>query len=457
MLLADTIVAPATPPGEGSVGIIRLSGPQSEEYLLKVFQRNTPTPTTMESHRLYFGKLVNHQGHFIDEVLAVVMRAPHSYSGEDIVEVHCHGGPHVVRSILDVFTEIGARTAKPGEFTQRAFLNGRLDLVQAEAVIELIQARSEQANRIAVEHLDGRLSKEIYRFSDKLKDILALLEAHIDFPDDEVGALDLDALLSPLEEVCHEIRVLIKTFDFGRVLRDGVSILILGRPNVGKSSLMNALLGESRAIVTDVAGTTRDTLEEQLVLAGYPVRLIDAAGVRTTEDPVEQEGVRRAREKAAAADLVLLVIDGSAPLEREDWLALELCRPDKTLIVRNKSDQAVGCDLTVLEGYNSPVAVSAKYSLGLAELGQAIVRHMTSDAHFSEQETVVITERRQRDVLMRAVTALDGLRHSSDHNAPLECLAMDLREAVSALGEITGETTPDEILDHIFSRFCIGK
>lgn len=457
MPTVDTIVAVATPPGEGGLGIVRLSGPQSVACLRGAFRSKSTTPEQMESHRLYLGGLYNGRGELIDEVMAVVMRQPRSYTGEDIVEVHCHGGTQVMRSALDRFLEQGARMAGPGEFTQRAFLNGRLDLAQAEAVIEVIRARSERASRIAAAHLDGSLSREINRFSGHIKDALALLEAHIDFPDDEVGELDLSTLLDPLHRVAQQMRTLAGSFDLGRVLRDGISVLILGRPNVGKSSLMNAILGEARAIVTEVAGTTRDTLEEELVLAGFPVRLIDAAGVRDTDDPVEQEGVRRARDKASLADLVLLVVDGSVPLNDEDLLALELCRPDKTLVVINKSDQAQQCDLAKLAGFEHQVAVSAKYKQGLTELGKAIVRQLEEDASLADNEGVVITERRQREALLCSIKALDGFFASAASHAPRECLAMDLREALDALGRITGETTPDEILEQIFNRFCIGK
>lgn len=456
MLSSDTIVAPVTPPGEGGVGIVRLSGPRSFEFLKEVF-RPSASNLKMESHRLYHGHLVGKDGGAVDEVLAVVMRAPHSYTGEEVVEVQGHGGTQVLRGVLDLFLHSGARMAAPGEFTQRAFLNGRLDLAQAEAVVDLIKARSERAGRVALAQLDGHLSRTIHQYSDQLKEALALLEAHIDFPDDEVGALDLEALLVPVNRLSDEMRALANSFDLGRALRDGISVLILGRPNVGKSSLMNALLGESRAIVTDVAGTTRDTLEESLVLAGFPVRLVDAAGVRDTVDPVELEGVRRARDKALSADLVLLVVDGTKPLNDEDLVAYELCQPGKTLLVVNKSDQAQSCDLGRLESFRSHVSVSAKHGFGLDELQVAIVEHLGCDEALSGDEGVVVTERRHRDALLQAVKSLDALVCSTKDYAPLECLAMDMREALAALGQITGETTPDDILDQIFSRFCIGK
>jgi len=456
MLSFETIVAPATPPGEGGVGIVRLSGPRAVDFLGLVFKGKTPV-TTMSTHRLYHGHLVDCDNKHVDEVLAVVMRAPHSYTGEDVVEVHCHGGTQILRNVLDLFLATGATMAAPGEFTQRAFLNGRMDLAQAEAVVDVIKARSERAGRVAMDQLDGHLSQKIYQFSSQLKNALALLEAHIDFPDDEVGALDLPGMLAPIRDLSLEMSTLASSFEVGRVLREGVSVLILGRPNVGKSSLMNALLGESRSIVTDVAGTTRDTLEEQLILGGFPVRLVDAAGVRDTLDLVEQEGVRRAREKALSADLVLMVVDGACPLTDEDFLALELCQPEKTIVVVNKSDQAQACDLEMLLGFPHRVAVSAKHNQGLDGLRSTVVGRLGCDATLAGDEGVVITERRHRDALLQAVSALDAVVESANTLAPLECLAMELREALAALGKITGETTPDEILDKIFSQFCIGK
>lgn len=456
MFSVDTIVAPATPPGEGGVGIIRLSGPNSEALLQRTF-RGKKHPADMMSHHLYHGHLVDKDNDPRDEVLVTIMRSPASYTGEDVVEIHCHGGTQVMRSLLDLFLENGARMAAPGEFTQRAFVNGKLDLAQAEAVVGLIGARSARAGRVALSQLDGHLSQKVYRFSESVKTALALLEAHIDFPDDEVGALDLPALMDPVHEVAAEMQALADTFDFGRVLREGISILILGRPNVGKSSLMNAILGEARAIVTEVPGTTRDTLEEQLVLAGFPVRLIDAAGVRDTDDPVEQEGVRRAKDKAAAADLVLLVLDGSNPLNNEDLLAIDLCAPENTIVVFNKADLAQHRGFAGLETFIDKVSVSAKHGLGLSQLRDAIVRRMTEDEALDEAEGVVVNERRHKDALLQGLAAYGRLVDPVAQGAPPECLAMELREMLSALGQITGETTPDEILDQVFSRFCIGK
>ncbi len=456
MLNLDTIVAPVTPPGEGGVGIVRLSGPQAVTFLKATF-RSKNQHKEFESHRLYYGQLFNTDEVRLDEVLAVVMRSPRSYTGEDVVEVHCHGGIQIMRSVLDLFLAAGARMAAPGEFTQRAFLNGRLDLSQAEAVVDVIKARSEKSGQVALDQLEGHLSRKIYTYSDQLKSALALLEAHIDFPDDEVGSLDLDSLVEPIQKQVDEMVALANSFDIGRVLREGVSILILGRPNVGKSSLMNALLGEARAIVTAVAGTTRDTLEESLVLGGFPVRLIDAAGVRETEDPVEKEGVRRASDKARSADLILLVVDGSAPLSAEDRLAMAQCQTNKTILVVNKSDKPQRIDFVGLEAFSQRVSVSAKQMVGLDSLCAVIAERLGQDGLSAAGEGLVVTEKRHKDALLRAITALNAFFEGVQVSAPYECLAMDLREGLNSLGLITGETTPDEILDQIFSRFCIGK
>lgn len=452
---SDTIVAPATPPGEGGVGIVRLSGPQSESLLAKAFRGRT-APAAMASHHLYHGHLCRSDGTPIDEVLAVIMRAPHSYTGEDVVEVHCHGGSQLLRCTLDLFLSAGARLAHPGEFTQRAFLNGRLDLAQAEAVAALIGARSEQAARAALGQLEGRLSRQLHLFSAELRDLLLLLEAHIDFPDDDLGTLDHLAVSRRAETVRAAMTELMMTFDTGRVLREGVSVLILGRPNVGKSSLLNALLGEARAIVTEIPGTTRDTVEEHLVLGGVPLRLIDTAGVRDTTDPIEQEGVRRASEKASAADLVLLVVDGSQPLTVEDRMALALAPPERTILVRNKSD------LPSKEGAHdhrclAQIPVSVRQGTGLADLQAAIVAHFCGAGGGDAAGGVVLTERRHRDALGGTLTAIDRFLAAQVAGEPYECQAFELREALTALGQITGETTPDAILEQIFSRFCIGK
>jgi tRNA modification GTPase len=452
----QTIIAPVTPPGEGGVGIIRLSGKQAEPALLRFFHPSR-RPSFLTSHRLYLGHLRNATGELIDEVLAVVMRAPHSFTREDVAEIHCHGGPVMIRRILDLFLDNGdVRLAQPGEFTQRAFLNGRLDLTQAEAVIDVIRSRSEAACTVAMRQLDGRLSHALHQFRGELADLLAFVEAHIDFPEEDIELPTQERLGTGGRDVLDRIDRLLATFEEGRALREGLEVLILGRPNVGKSSLLNALLGQARAIVTDVPGTTRDTIEESFSLGGFPLRLIDTAGIRDTVDPVEAEGVRRAQRKVASADLVLLVVDGSVKVTEEDLLALRACKDARLLLVVSKQDLP---PVPLPETFSalSSVRISTHTGEGLAELVQRITSLFSTATSREGRESLLLSDRRHRDALVRARRSLGHFCAEAKAGTSLEFLAIDLREALQALGEITGETTPDEILDHIFSRFCIGK
>lgn len=452
----DTIVAPGTPPGEGGIGIVRLSGPGAEEMLMRFFSPRRFS-SRLDSHYLYYGFLRDGSGKTVDEVMAVLMRKPRSYTREDVVEVHCHGGSMVVKQILDIFLAGGARLALPGEFTLRAFLNGRIDLTQAEAVIDLIRSRSELAGDVALEQLEGRLGRKIAQFGHAIADLLALTEAYVDFPEEELGEEQQQDAGQAAGKLIAEMDDLIASFDSGRVLREGLKILIFGRPNTGKSSLMNLLLGEARAIVTDIPGTTRDTIEENLVLGGLPLQVVDTAGIRITDDPVEEEGVRRARGKLETADLVLLVIDGSRALTEDDLLAIEWCRGREVLVVSNKSDLGA---LPVPEALDQfpLVRVSALDGSGLVSLTRAICDRFTGEDVFSEtRETVIVTDRRHRQALLTARASLGRFRENLVGGMSPEFGAIELREALEALGEITGETTPDDILERIFTRFCIGK
>ncbi len=449
----QTIVAPATAAGEGGIGIVRLSGVASLATLLRFFKPTTPF-TQPRSHQFYHGHLFTADGSLVDEVMAVYMRGPKSYTAEDVVEVHCHGGQLLIRKILDLFIDAGLTLAQPGEFTLRAFLNGRLDLAQSEAVIDVIRSRSDVACQVALRQMDGALSRQVYTFRDRVVEVLALVEAHIDFPDDEIDPPTIEHINNVATTVVKQIDALLQTFDQGRVLREGASVLILGRPNVGKSSLLNALLGEARAIVTDIPGTTRDTIEESLVVDGVPIRIVDTAGVCEADDLVEAEGVRRAREKCQTADIVLLVVDGSRPLTPDDALALDACRGRRTILVVNKSD----CEqVALLEPYSDlpSVAVSAKAKLGLDALSSLMVEQFSSGGE--AVETTLVSDRRHREALVKTNTALDCFVSGVAASQSLEFLALELREALHALGEITGETTPDEILEQIFTKFCVGK
>jgi tRNA modification GTPase len=450
-----TIVAPATPRGEGGLAVIRLSGSGARDLLLQVF-RPKNRKATLPSHQLTYGHVFAGE-ELVDEVMAVIMLGPRTFTREDVAEIHCHGGPVTVQRILELLIQKGADLAKPGEFTLRAFMNGRLDLAQAEAVADLIHSRSEAAQRVALGQLDGQLSRRLHAFRSELLHLLALVEAHIDFLDDDIEPPDMRELGRQAAEVAQEIQLLMTGFSAGRLLQEGLRILILGKPNVGKSSLLNALLGQSRAIVTALAGTTRDTIEESLVLDGLPVRLIDTAGLRQTEDQIEMEGVSRARDKVVSADLVLLVVDGSRPVDADDLLALQSCPVGKTLLVVNKADLPQYGEFPATYRDLPSVFVGAKDEVNLLGL-VATIKKLVVGSGFAEcSESTLVYERRHFQALTRAHECLGRFLKGCGVALGYEFLAMELREALSALGEITGETTPDQVLDEIFSRFCIGK
>lgn len=451
----DTIVAVATAPGEGGIGIVRLSGAGSEKLLMANFSPAVSLDK-LDSHRLYYGQIRHPSDVLIDEVMVVIMRGPKSYTREDVVEVHCHGGSVILHQIIDLFVDGGARLARPGEFTFRAFMNGRVDLAKAEAVIDVIRSRSEAACRVALNQLEGGLSRKIYAFRDAVADLLAEVEMAIDFPDEDLPFADNQRLLSLADSTIEGISTLVDSFESGRLIKDGLSILIFGKPNVGKSSLMNGLLGEARTIVSDIPGTTRDTVEESLILRGMPLRLIDTAGVRETLDPIEVQGVQRAQAKVSAADLILFVVDGSQPLDQDDFKALEACEPRKTLLVVNKKDCGVSL-LPQVFSCLSAVSICALNGDGLDELVEGIFKFISFESGSEGRETVMLSDRRHREALVSARLGLERFKQSLSQELSLEFSALELRDALQALGEITGETAPEDILHKIFSRFCIGK
>lgn len=451
----DTIAAIATPPGEGGIGIVRLSGPASIDIAHSVFVSSRGSDIRTARGRVFHGTVCDVRG-AIDEVLVHVMRAPRSYTAEDVVEINCHGGAAPLRSVLELVLERGARLATPGEFTKRAFLNGRIDLVQAEAVIDRIQARTDAALRAASSAADGVLSKTIYELRDVLVEALARVESAIDFPDDDLPELVDAALRSRLDAALARMRDLLATAEAGKLYREGASVAIVGRPNVGKSSLFNALLRDARAIVTDVPGTTRDLLEEVITISGVPVRLSDTAGLRDSSDEVEQLGIGRARAALANADIILVVVDASEPLTAEDRTIMAdvsaLGRP--TILASNKSDIVPAAHESAPENSVVTCRVSAKTGKGLKDLEEQIGRLLLGSGAVAP-DTGLITRVHQRDSLRRAAEALDRvLQHYAE--SP-EFLSIDLREALDALGEITGETTPEDVLERIFASFCVGK
>ncbi|MFP4502702.1 MAG: tRNA uridine-5-carboxymethylaminomethyl(34) synthesis GTPase MnmE [Candidatus Hydrogenedentota bacterium] len=453
----DTIAAIATPPGEGGVGIVRLSGPGALGIGAGLFRSSTGKNPLQGRQRVYHGHAVDAQGAVIDEVLLHLMPAPHSYTREDVAEINAHGGAGPLNAIVDAALALGARLAQPGEFTQRAFMNGRIDLVQAEAVIDTIRARTKAGLRAAQAAAAGKLSQEIHALSDKLAHALACMEAAVDFPEEDLPDLVTPELIDNLRTTHTDMQRLLDTAEAGRLLREGVTVAMAGRVNVGKSSLFNALLRDNRAIVTEVAGTTRDRLEETITLGGVPVRLIDTAGLRVTNDAVEAIGVARAREALAQAQCVLLVLDAACePTAEEEALARELVALGTPLVrVLNKIDLAPEAAPPALPAnFVHTARISAVTGEGMEAFEAALAQLLLGEAHIAADQAM-LTRAHQRDSLRRAT---ENLGHMLDNlgQSP-EFLAFDLREALDALGEITGETTPDDLLGRIFSQFCIGK
>ncbi|MBM4121385.1 MAG: tRNA uridine-5-carboxymethylaminomethyl(34) synthesis GTPase MnmE [Nitrospira sp.] len=470
--LQDTICAIATPLGEGGIGILRVSGEKAIEVAAGLLRlRSGKSLASVRNHTLYRADILEQAtlpssdvqrqpSRALDEVLVVVMRTPRSYTGEHVVEIHCHGGPLVLQAICESLVQQGARLAEPGEFTKRAFLNGRLDLAQAEAVLDTIRAKTAGSLRLAQEQLRGTLSNEINRLRETLIRLLAQVEAGIDFTEEDISFIQPDELAAGIRAMMDGIAQLVESSREGMVLREGVTAAIVGRPNVGKSSLLNALLQTDRAIVTPIPGTTRDVLEETLNIRGVPVRLLDTAGVRPTNDPVEQEGVRRSEAAMEQAELLLIVLDGSVSLTDEDRKILTQQSAKKRLILLNKTDLPCGVDKAevadLIRSTAALIPLSAKTGVGMDDLRDA-VRSLVLRADFEPGDSAVVTRLRHRTALLKAQEALGNAADSVKGQLSGEFIAMDLRAALDALGEITGAVSTDDILDRIFRDFCIGK
>src|SRR5882672_5883261 len=452
----DTIAAIATPIGEGGLAVIRVSGRQALSIADRCFLavgKNSLTPSAASSHTIHFGHVVRN-GVIVDEVLLSVMRAPRTFTREDVVEISCHGGLLPAKTVLDTLLENGARVAEPGEFTRRAFLNGRIDLAQAEAVADLIHSRTELALRAANEQLAGKLSQRINVLRDEMVKTLAHIEAHIDFPDEDIAPDTKEQLVRRLEHGIASMDELLRTAGEGQILRRGIRAAIIGRPNAGKSSLLNQLLGRDRAIVSAIPGTTRDTIEETANIRGIPVVFIDTAGLREGRDEIEVEGIRRSRETLEKAELILHVLDASEPLTNADEIYLAEFAAKKRILVRNKTDLPVKLNLPVLNAVS--IDVCCVSGQGIEALKDAIKSLVWSGEIKAEMLQVMINSRHQEALSRARVTtrqATDALRN----DLTLELVAMDLRIAANAIGEIVGKTTTEDLLDSIFSQFCIGK
>jgi tRNA modification GTPase len=463
----DTIAAIATPIGEGGISVIRISGPQAMAVADRVFKGGKELEG-VGSHTAHFGKVIDGAGNIVDEVVATVFVGPNSYSGENTVEISCHGGILVTQRILRLLFEQGARYAEPGEFTKRAFLNGKLDLSQAEAVADLIHARSDTAYRASVLQLEGTLSDRIRQIRSKLVDSIGLIELELDFAEEDLEFVDRPKFRQSVQEVVVEINRMMESFGAGRIYREGVRVAIVGPPNAGKSSLLNALLETNRAIVTDIPGTTRDTIEESVTLSGIAFNLVDTAGLRETTDAVELEGVRRTQDEAQRSDIVMLVIDASEVAERIGKAKIGTFYEStaksaaRWVVVLNKSDLPIRTVEQVFKLAGVPmeiqhVTVSARTGAGLKELQSTLVDVAFSGSISKEDASATVTNSRHYEALSRAKESLTLSLTSLEHNESGEFVAVDLRNALDCLGEITGEVTTEEILNTIFSKFCIGK
>ena len=471
--LEDTICAIATPAGEGGIGIVRLSGPQALVVASRVVRLRSGRPlSSISSHTLHLADLVipasdrqNNIRHdhdrplvasLLDEALVVYMKAPRSFTAEDVVEIQSHGGTLVLGILCKVCIESGARMAEPGEFTKRAFLNGRLDLSQAEAVLDTIRATSLTGLNVAQRQLRGELAREVEQARTSLLIVLAHVEAGIDFVDEDISFLQRDELVRIVREACAVVRKLEATAQEGRILREGAHVVILGRPNVGKSSVLNRLLREERAIVTAIPGTTRDVIEESIDFDGLTIRLVDTAGVRETDDIVEQEGIKRTRIAQDEADLLLVVVDGSVPLTSDDRELLRAVKDRKHVVLLNKADLVDEVESDAALAGHSSYSISAKTGLGVESVKSALRTQLLSRG-FDAMESVTVTNVRHRDALRRAGESLGQALESVQCGAAGELVSIDVRAAADALGEITGAITTDEVLGRIFSEFCIGK
>ena len=469
--MESTIAAIATSPGESGIGIIRISGEESLNILNKIFYPVSKNLAPKDNHRqLIYGHIKDELGHIIDEVLAVYFPAPKTYTAEDVVEIDCHGGIVPLSNTLSLVLRCGADLAEPGEFTKRAFLNGRLDLTQAEAVIDVINSKTNSSFDVAMEQLRGRFSKEINEIRKEITDVLVDIAVNIDYPDEDIELILYDKLEKELRSIKKKVDYLIDSSDTGRILREGLNVAIIGRPNVGKSSLMNAMLRESRAIVTEIPGTTRDTIEELINVRGIPVNLIDTAGIRSTDDVIEQIGIDKSKKSLESADLVIFMIDLTSEISTEDYDILNQVDKSKLLILFNKADKTARISEADIASFAREVhymITSVNDSKSVDEIENAIFekaggnlllgKESETDKLAGSQKSNIVTNARHKNMLERAATSLGEAINAASGGMPLEFLEIDIRNAYEELGFITGDSVQDDVIDEVFSRFCLGK
>lgn len=457
--MEDTIAAVATAYGEGGIGIIRISGEEALPILQEIFEFHGDTDTFIR-RRMTYGKIIDKEkNQIIDEVLAVYMKGPKTYTAEDVVEINCHGSMVSLRKTLALVLRKGARLAEPGEFTKRAFLNGRLDLSQAEAVIDMIRAKTDKSFDVAVSQLEGRLSLKVEEIRQKLLDLLVDITVNIDYPDEDIEEMTYEKLEESIVETQDMIEKLLATSSTGKMIREGIKIAIVGKPNVGKSSLMNGLLKETRAIVTDIPGTTRDTIEEVLSIRNIPVYLVDTAGIRETSDKVEKMGIEKSKEAFNQADFILFLLDGSRPLEEEDLQIMELLKERKSLVLINKRDLGEAISIEEIAAKlpaSQVIEASLLKGQGITEIEDA-VEDLVYGGEIVQKESMMVNNVRHIELLQQAVKSLTDALHMSEIREALDFIEVDVKNAYERLGEIIGETVSDDIINEVFARFCLGK
>ncbi len=459
MFIDDTIAAIATAPGEGGIGIIRISGEKSLQVANDIFKSVSGKKIEEYNTRtLVYGHIADGDK-IIDEVLVAYMKGPNSYTTEDVIEINCHGGFISVKKILELVLSKDVRLAEQGEFTKRAFLNGRIDLAQAEAIIDVINAKTDMAHTVAQSQLEGSLSKKIKELRYNITEMLAQITVSIDFPDEDVEHITYNTLKEKSLELQKEINKLYDTAESGKILRDGLKTVIVGKPNVGKSSLLNAVLGENRAIVTDIPGTTRDVIEEFVNIKGIPLKIVDTAGIRETEDVVEKIGVEKSKEFFNAADLSIIVLDSSRELESEDIEILESVQPNKTIVLLNKTDLNQAIDIEKVKEYideKNIINISALQNEGIEKIHDKI-EDMVFSGTIRNSSDLVVTNSRHKDALYKAKQSIADAIMAIDSYMPLDFIEVDFKNIWDYLGYINGDTVTEDLLDTIFSNFCIGK
>ena len=455
-MLFDTIAAISTPRGEGGIGIVRISGDKSFEILNKIFRKKSPN-SDLGFSKFNYGFIYDEEK-IIDEVMIVRLKAPKTYTCEDIVEINCHGGNLITEKVLEIVLRQGARHAEAGEFTKRAFMNGRIDLSQAEAVIDLIHGKTEKSISLSMDQLRGDLKEKIKHFKKALLDVTAHVNVVLDYPEEGIDDPLPENLRINLEKVFEEANILIESYDKGKKIKDGIKTVIVGKPNVSKSTLLNSILKEERAIVTHVAGTTRDIIEEIINIKGIPLVLVDTAGIRETEDIVENIGVEKSKEFIEKADLVLLVLDNSRKLEKEDKEVIEKIKENnkKVIVLLNKIDLPKKLDISEYN-FENIVEISAKNNIGIENMEDTIYSFIVDKNVENSGEKLIITNIRHKTALEKTKDSIKSIFETIDMGLPMDLISVDLKEALDSLSEITGEITSEDILDHVFGNFCVGK